>query len=306
MRTTQSARPREPSGSMHRRTLTGADRPFDRNYSFGETEKDFEVGVPVARLVPTGLGSPLPAPMLHDETPCDDPELLRAVSAAAALALENARLKAELRARLDELKAARARAVEAADVERKRMERNLHDGTQQRLTSVTLALGVAESRLSSDPGGAQKSLAEAKQGLASAVAELRDLSQGIHPSVLTESGLEPALEDLAYTTPLPVRIASDLNGRLPEPIEAGAYYIIAEALANVAKHAHASSATVTVARENGDVALSVRDDGIGGADPSRGSGLHGLADRVHALGGTLEVESRFGAGTALRARIPCA
>ena len=245
------------------------------------------------------------AAIVHDEVLGDDPELLRAVSAAAALALENARLQAELRARLEELEASRARIVEAADLERKRIERNLHDATQQRLTSVTLALGLAESQLASNPAAAQKSLAQAKQALAAALAELRDLSQDIHPSVLSEGGLRPALEDLAYTAPLPIRIEADLNGRLHEQVEAGAYYVIAEALTNVAKHARASRATVTVARENGSLAVSVRDDGLGGADPARGSGLRGLADRVQALGGTLEVESDAGRGTEIKAWIPC-
>jgi signal transduction histidine kinase len=246
------------------------------------------------------------AAIFHDEALSDDPELLRAVSAAAALALDNARLQAELRARLDELKASQARLVEAAVLERKRIERNLHDATQQRLTSVTLALGLVESRLASDPEAAQKNLAQAKRALAAALTELRDLSQDIHPNVLTEGGLEPALEDLAYTTPLPVRIATELDARLPEKIEAGAYYVVAEALTNVAKHARASRATVDVTRENGCLSLSVRDDGVGGADAGRGSGLRGLADRVQALGGTFEVESRPGSGTELRVRIPCA
>jgi signal transduction histidine kinase len=246
------------------------------------------------------------AAILHDEALCDDPELLRAVSAAAALALDNARLQAELRARLDELKASRQRIVEAADSERRRIERNLHDATQQRLTSVTLALGLAESQLSSDPEGAQRSLAQAKETLASALADLRDLSQGIHPSVLTAGGLEPALADLAYTAPLPVRISADLNGRLPEQVEAGAYYLIAEALANVAKHAQASRAAVTVARERGGLSVSIRDDGVGGADARRGSGLRGLVDRVQALEGTFELESAPGRGTEIRAWIPCA
>jgi signal transduction histidine kinase len=245
------------------------------------------------------------AAIVHDEALSDEPELLRAVSAAAALALDNERLQAELRARLDELKASRARVVEAADTERKRIERNLHDATQQRLTSVTLALGLAEAKLASDPGAARRDLAQAKQALAAALAELRDLSQGIHPSVLTEGGLAPALEDLAYTAPLPVTITADLNGRLPEQVEAGAYYVVAETLTNIAKHAHASAATIKLTREHGRLLLSVSDDGVGGADPTRGSGLCGLADRIHALGGTFEVVSRPGRGTRIRTVIPC-
>jgi signal transduction histidine kinase len=195
--------------------------------------------------------------------------------------------------------------VEAADQERKRIERNLHDGTQQRLTSIALALGLAESQLASDPRAAEASARQAKQALETALAELRDLSHGIHPSVLTTRGLGPALEDLAYTASLPVTVTAELNGRLPERVEAGAYYAVAEGLANIAKHARASTATVALAREHGRLLLRVRDDGIGGADPTRGSGLRGLTDRLQALSGTLEVDSPPGRGTELRAAIPC-
>jgi signal transduction histidine kinase len=245
------------------------------------------------------------AAIVHDRALCDDPGLIRAAGAAAALALDNERLQAELRARFDELKASRARIMEAADQERKRIERNLHDGTQQRLTSIALALGLAESKLTTDPRAAGAGVRQAKQALEAALAELRDLSHGIHPSVLTTRGLGPALEDLAYTAPLPVTVAADLNGRLPERVEAGAYYAVAEGLANIAKHAQASTATVVLARERGRLLLRVRDDGIGGADPNRGTGLRGLTDRLQALGGTFEVDSPPGRGTELRAAIPC-
>jgi signal transduction histidine kinase len=245
------------------------------------------------------------AAIVHDRALCDDPELLRAAGAAAALALDNERLQAELRARFDELKASRVRIVEAADEERKRIERNLHDSTQQRLTSAALALGLAESKLASDPEAVGANVRQAKQTLETALAELRDLSHGIHPSVLTTRGLGPALEDLAYAAPLPVTVVAELNGRLPERVEAGAYYAIAEGLTNIAKHASASTATVMLTREPGWLRLQVGDDGIGGADPARGSGLRGLADRVQALGGTLEVDSPPGGGTQLRAVIPC-
>jgi signal transduction histidine kinase len=245
------------------------------------------------------------AAIVHDRALSDDPGLIRAAGAAAGLALDNERLQAELRARADELKASRARIVEAADAERKRIERNLHDGTQQRLTSIALALGLAESKLASDPQAAEAGVRQAKQALETALAELRDLSHGIHPSVLTTRGLGPALEDLAYTAPLPVTVAAELNGRLPERVEAGAYYAAAEGLANIAKHADATTATVVLAREPGRLRLLVRDDGIGGADPARGSGLRGLTDRLQALGGTLEVVSPTGRGTELRATIPC-
>jgi signal transduction histidine kinase len=245
------------------------------------------------------------AALVHDEALAEDPELLRAVSAAAALALENERLQAELRARLEDLRASRARIVEAADLERRRIERNLHDATQQRLTSVAIALGLAASRLSSEPDAAAATLDQAREALTTALAELRDLSQGIHPGILTERGLAPALEDLAYTAPFPVKVTADLNGRLPEQVEAGAYYVAAEALANVAKHAHASSAQIELTRRQGRVLVRVHDDGMGGADARRGSGLRGLVDRVQALGGTLAVESPPGRGTDVRAEIPC-
>ena len=245
------------------------------------------------------------AAIVHDRALNDDPGLLRAAGAAAALALDNERLRAELLARFDELKASRARIVEAADQERKRIERNLHDSTQQRLTSIALALGMAESKFASDPAAAAASVRQAKEALENALAELRDLSHGIHPSVLTTRGLGPALEDLAYAATLPVRVTAELNGRLPERVEAGAYYAVAEGLANITKHAYASAVTVVVVREQGRLLLRICDDGIGGADPDRGSGLRGLTDRLQALGGTLRVDSPPGQGTELRAAIPC-
>ena len=246
------------------------------------------------------------AALVHDQALAHDPELLRAVSAAAGLALENERLQAELRARMVELRASRARIVQAGDLERKRIERNLHDATQQRLTSVAVALGLARSKLGPDPEAASAVLDQARDGLAVALSELRDLSQGIHPGILTERGLEAAVEDLAYSASIPIRVASDLSARLPEQVEAGAYYVVAEALANITKHAEASSAEVRMTSSNGRLVISIRDDGVGGAEPVPGSGLRGLADRVQALGGALEVESPRGRGTKLRAVIPCA
>ena len=245
------------------------------------------------------------AALIHDPALGEDPELVRAVSAAAALALDNERLQAELRAHVDELKASRARIVQAADLERGRIQRNLHDGTQQRLTSVAMGIALAESKLSSDPEAAGASLRQAKNVLAAAQAELRDLSQGIHPGFLTERGVGPALQDLAYTAPLPVSVVADLNGRLPDQVEAAAYYVVAEGLANIAKHAHASSAEVNLVRKGGRLIVRVRDDGIGGADPNRGTGIRGLTDRVQALGGRLRFESSPGEGTEIWLTIPC-
>jgi signal transduction histidine kinase len=246
------------------------------------------------------------AAVIHDDAISDEPELIRAATAAAGFALDNERLQAELRARVDELAASRARVVRATDLERKRIERNLHDGIQQRLTSIALGLGLVESKLSSDPRAAIEDMRQARASLGLALRELRDISQGIHPGTLTSRGLAPALRDLAYESQVPVSLRVDLDDRLPETVEAGAYYVVAEALANVTKHAHASGASVTAVREDGRIVLGIQDDGVGGADPTRGSGLRGLSDRVQALGGTLVVDSPPGRGTLVRAVIPCA
>ena len=245
------------------------------------------------------------AALVHDASLRDDPELVEAVCAAAGLALDNERLQAELRAHLDELRASRVRIVEAADAERRRLERDLHDGTQQRLVSVSIGLGLAESKIGSDPEAARRILEETRTMLGAALHELRELSQGIHPALLTERGLGPALQELAYVAPVSIELAVPLEERLPEPVETAAYYFVAEALANVAKYASATSASVSVVRRNGRAVVEVSDDGVGGADPARGSGLRGLADRVEALGGALVVESPAGAGTRLHAEIPC-
>jgi signal transduction histidine kinase len=196
--------------------------------------------------------------------------------------------------------------MRAADDERRRIERNLHDGTQQRLTSVAFGLAFAASKLDADPSAAADALGQARDGLATALAELRDLSQGIHPGNLTERGLGPAIEDLAYASPLPVRVVSTVATRLDEPIEATAYYVVAEALANVTKHARARHVSVALEHDVGhELVVTVSDDGIGGADTANGTGLKGLVDRVSAIGGTLDVDSRHGRGTTVRAVIPC-
>jgi PAS domain S-box-containing protein len=214
------------------------------------------------------------------------------------------RLNAELHARLDDLAASRARIVTAGDVERRRLERNLHDGAQQRLVALSLALRLALAKIDSDPAAAQAVLAEAGDELALALEELRELARGLHPAVLTDRGLPAAVETLAGRAPLPVEIGEMPDERLPEPVEAAAYYLIAEAVTNVTKYARASTGRVQVAESDGGVVVEVSDDGIGGADPAAGSGLRGLADRVEALGGSLEVSSPVGSGTCLRAQIP--
>ena len=210
----------------------------------------------------------------------------------------------ERKAQEAEVAASRARIVTAGDTERRRLERNLHDGAQQRLVALSLALRIALSKLDSDPAAAREVLAGAGDELGLALAELRELARGLHPAVLTDRGLRAAVEMLAGRSPVPVEIAEVPGERLSEPVEAAAYYLIAEALTNVAKYAQASTVRVRVTAAGERVVVEVSDDGVGGADPAGGSGLRGLADRVEALGGTLAVDSPAGAGTSLRAEIP--
>jgi signal transduction histidine kinase len=205
-----------------------------------------------------------------------------------------------------QLAASRARIVEAGDAERRRLERNLHDGAQQRLVSVALDLRLVEATLRKDPAAAGELLGKAKDQLAQGLDELRELARGIHPAVLTDRGLGPAIESLANRSPVPIEITEMPSERLAGPVEAAAYYVVAEAMTNVAKYAQASHATVSVSRENGLAHVTVADDGIGGADPTRGSGLRGLADRLEALEGRLDVESSPQTGTRISAEIPCA
>jgi PAS domain S-box-containing protein len=226
------------------------------------------------------------------------------ISERKAQAAEVHRLNDELRARLEELAASRARIVTAGDVERRRLERNLHDGAQQRLVTLSLSLRLALARLETDPATARTVLEGASEELARALDELRELARGLHPAVLTDHGLRAAVETLAGRAPVPVEIAAIPAERLPGPVEAAAYYVIAEALTNVAKYAQAETVLVRVVASAGDVLVEVADDGAGGADPRAGSGLRGLADRVEAFGGTLEIQSPRGAGTTLRATIP--
>jgi PAS domain S-box-containing protein len=202
-----------------------------------------------------------------------------------------------------ELRASRARIVHAADEARRTLERNLHDGAQQRLVALSVGLRLVESKLHEDPGAAATILDSAREELAHALEELRELARGIHPAVLTDRGLAPAVDALVARAPIPVEV--DVQpGRLPPAVEAASYYVVAEALTNVAKYSNASGASVEVTREDGRVVVQITDDGTGGADPARGSGLRGLADRVAALDGVLSVESAVGRGTRVRAEIP--
>jgi signal transduction histidine kinase len=250
-------------------------------------------------------GEPVAA-LIHDVALRENAELVDSVCAAAALTLENERLRAELLAKLAELQASRARLVAATDAERRRIERDLHDGTQQRLVSIAMALGLAESKLAADRPAVQPVLREARDALAAALAELRELTQGIRPAILVERGLAAALDDLCRRAALPVRLDVALSGRLPEQVEAAAYFVASEALANAAKHSYASEVRLVASREGRLLMLEVSDDGIGGAAAGGGSGLRGLADRVEALGGRLTVSSPPGRGTTIRTEIPCA
>jgi signal transduction histidine kinase len=241
------------------------------------------------------------AALVHD--PALDEGLVRAAAAAAGIAIENERLQAEVRAQLEEVRASRQRIVEAGDRERRRVERNLHDGAQQRLVTLSLAISMLRGRERLDPSTAA-GLDEAYAELKLAIRELRELARGIHPAILSEEGLAAAVETLAGRCSVPVDLQVHLDGRLPDPVEASAYFVVSETLTNVAKYADASTARVSISRRNGSLLVEVADDGVGGADLEHGSGLRGLSDRVSAVGGTLHVASDEGRGTTVRAEIP--
>jgi signal transduction histidine kinase len=227
------------------------------------------------------------------------------LSEADVVAEENVRLDAALSARLDELRESRARIVQAGDAARRKLERDLHDGAQQRLVGLALDLRLAREKLDDDPREAAAMLDEASAELSRATDELRELARGIHPAVLSDRGLAAAVESLAKRAPLPVEIDASLEGSLPEPVESAAYFVVSEALTNVVRHSGAERAEVGIRRDNGRLLVEVRDDGSGGADPA-GSGLRGLADRVAALEGRLQVDDPAGGGTLVRADIPLA
>jgi signal transduction histidine kinase len=250
-------------------------------------------------------GQPI-AVLLHDAALEHNADLVQSVCAAAGLALENERLHAELRARLVELQASRARLVEATDAERRRIERDLHDGTQQRLVSIAMSLGLLESKLPAQPDAAAPIVRQTREALALALAELRELTHGILPPLLTERGLPAALEELARRAALPTHLHAAVERRLSDQVESAAYFVASEAVANAVKHSHGSEVRIAAVLDGGVLTVEAVDDGIGGASAGGGSGLRGLADRVEALGGRLIVSSPPGRGTTLRAEIPCA
>src|SRR4051794_29952468 len=247
------------------------------------------------------------AALVHDPGLTDQPELVSAVSAAAGLALENERLHAEARAHLVEMRASRTRLVAAADAERRRVERNLHDGAQQQMLNLMLSLRVAKGRLADAAyPEAGMALDDATTELALAMEELRDLARGIHPAILSDSGLGPAVRALAQRSRVPVCVVDSLHGqRFTSAIEETAYFIVSESLVNVGKHAAASEARVQIGALDGDLIVDVSDDGIGGASLQGGTGLRGLQDRVDAYSGWMRVASVAGRGTHVSAGLPC-
>jgi signal transduction histidine kinase len=264
--------------------------------------RPFALPAPGARRAVTRIerDGALLAVLVHDpEIDAEDPGLIERVAAVARLALENERLSAQVRAQLEEVRASRARIVEAADAERRRVERDLHDGAQQRLVALGMRLELARESQT----GASALIDQTTAELTTAIAEVRGLARGLHPPILTEAGLAAALESLAERSPIPVRVDAP-EDRYAPAVEAAAYFVVAEALTNVAKYSGASSATVTVRPTNGGLSVQVTDDGRGGADPDRGSGLRGLTDRVAAIGGRLTIQSPTGGGTTVLAELP--
>jgi signal transduction histidine kinase len=244
------------------------------------------------------------AMLVHDSALEDEPRLLASVVSAIGMTIENAQLQVELRARLEELRGSRARILQAEQLERRRLERDLHDGAQQRLIALTLELGELGDRLDGD-SEIRNGIDSARQEVTASLAELRDLAHGIHPAAVSDHGLAVALESVATRATVPVEVIGATPDRMPEPVELAAFFIVCEALTNIARHAEATSAVVELERNPGSLIVEVRDDGIGGASADTGSGLRGLADRVEALGGHLQVWSPVGRGTRLRAEIPC-
>ena len=317
---------KEPSGSIAVTDLVVELGAGPRSESLRERlaralgDPSLEVGFWVGGSLVDGEGGPVSLPMsageqvvtaverdgrrlaviVHDAAVSDEPALGDAIDAAARLAASNARLHAELRVRVAELERSRRRVVEAADAQRRRLERRLRDAADVHLQEMRMAL--ARARAGAPPGGTQ-ALAEVERELDEAVVELHDLASGIHPRTLTETGLLAALSELAANGPVSTRVAAPAE-RFPAAIEVAAYFVCSEALANVAKYAEPTQVSVEVAQFDGHLRIVVADDGVGGADPTRGSGLRGLADRVQALGGRLRIRSPESNGTTIMAELP--
>jgi signal transduction histidine kinase len=283
-------------------TLNVAYRLDDGRYVDATGESlELPKGAERAITLVTAQGAEVAA-LIHDPALLDEPALVESVRATAGLVLENERLAAEVGAQLAEVRASRARLVAATDAERRRLERNLHDGAQQRLVTLSVALELAASR-----GGAANpdALSRAQHEVEEVIAELRELARGIHPTLLRDEGLEAAIEALARRTPVPVTVEGSVEDRLPDAVELAAYFVVSEALTNVVKHASATEAKVRLKREAGSLSVVVKDDGVGGARAAADSGLAGLHDRLEAVDAKLVVESEPGRGTTIRTEIPC-
>jgi signal transduction histidine kinase len=290
---------------LHDPTLQIAYRLTDPPGYVDEAGRSIAIDTLGHAVTPIERGGEEIAALVHDPAVSDDPDLLRSAVAATRLAVENERLAAEVRAQLEEVRASRERIVEAGDVERRRVERNLHDGAQQRLMTLSLAMRQLRDQMPDDAtprleGEVDELLAELKR----AIDELRELARGIHPAILTEEGVAAAVESLADRSPVPVRIECTPEGRFPDAVEATVYFVVAECLANVIKYASATRAVVTIEDTGRSLLVEVSDDGVGGADVTKGSGLRGLTDRAEAVGGRLVVESSRAGGTVVRAEVP--
>jgi PAS domain S-box-containing protein len=287
-------------------TFLSLIHPEDRGAMRSAVGRAFRTGAPFAvehRLAASGNETRWIA--ARCEVWMSDGEVIRMVGTCQDIT-ERKRYEQALQDSLAEVRASRSRIVEAGDLERRRVERDLHDGAQQRLVTLAMSLRIARARLGADADPkALEMLEELRAELQLAIAELRDLARGIHPAVLAEQGLRNALESLVLRSPVPAQILSCPSERLPSAIEIGAYYLVAEALTNTIKHADASAVTITVTERRGTVEVEVRDDGRGGAAIDTGTGLRGLADRVAALDGHLSVVSPAGSGTCVRAQLPC-
>jgi len=300
----------EEAASMRERlALALGDPTLDVAYRLGDGRYVDATGRPIA--LPQGpdravtavtAGGEEIAALVHDPALLDEPGLVESVRATAGLVLDNERLAAEVRSQLAEVRASRGRIVAAADAERRRIERNLHDGAQQRLVTLSLALGLEASRADT---AAANALSRAQDEVEHAIAELRELARGIHPTLLRDEGLEAAVEALARRTTLPVRVRGTARHRFSDAVELAAYFVAAEALTNVVKHASATEASVLLERKAGVLRVTVTDDGVGGARIAADSGLAGLSDRLEALDATLVIESEPDEGTTVSAEIPC-
>jgi signal transduction histidine kinase len=277
---------------------------FDSYADVDGKEVDVE-HLPGVSLTPVGEGEHPMALLIHDPALDYETTLLDSVAAAVSMLIHKAQLEVELRARVDELRGSRVRILEAEQQERRRLERDLHDGAQQRLLALSLALGEIETQLGDDEG-LRREVAAARAEVTASLGELRDLAHGIHPAALIDHGLAVAIESLATRAPLQVDVSTDSLEGVTRSAEVTAFYLVSEALANIIKHAGATSATLETKVEDDLLRVTITDDGVGGANTRTGSGLRGMADRVEAIGGSLRVWSPPGSGTRIEAEIPCA